>query len=111
MSLTPRISFWNKQVRDSALPQTCPSLALWTIQPSILNTFLGLWGWTPVLINQNYASYGAEARVHTSQTHGLPHPSFLGSLSQSVFGYNPQYADINSAGIFLEEDMGVGECW
>ena len=97
-----------------ALPQSCPSVALWTIKPSILDTFLGFLGQTPVSINRNYASYGAGARVlkgYTSQTHGLPPPSFLGSLSQSIFGYNPQYADINGAGIFLEEDMGVGECW
>jgi len=45
-----------------------------------------------------------------------PPPSIFGSLSESIFGYNLQYANIkyaniNGAGMMLEEDMGVGECW
>jgi hypothetical protein len=30
---------------------------------------------------------------------------------QLFFGYNPQYANLKTAGIVLEEDTSVGECW
>ena len=54
---------------------------------------------------------GLRRSTYTSGTHGLPPPSIFGSLAESVFGYNPQYANVNGAGIILEESVGVGECW
>jgi hypothetical protein len=35
----------------------------------------------------------------------------LGFFVESIFGYNPQYANVNGAGVILEESMGIGECW
>jgi hypothetical protein len=93
---------------------TCPTSLLWTVKPSF-NRLLGkFWTSTAVAVNRNYASLGGGARIirgYTSPTHNLPPPSFSGSLIQSLFGYNPQYANVKSAGIVLEEDTSVGECW
>jgi hypothetical protein len=96
------------------LSPTCPTTILWTVKPHISNTLMRLWKQPPVSFNRNYASYGGGAdilRGYTSKTHDLPSPSIFGSLTESLFGYNPQYANVNGAGIILEESMGVGECW
>lgn len=90
---------------------TCPTSLLWTVKPSF-NRLFGKF--TAVAVHRNYASLGGGAKIihgYTSPTHNLPPPSFSGSLIQSLFGYNPQYANVNGAGIVLEEDTSVGECW
>ena len=96
------------------LSPTCPTTTLWTVRPYISHTLMSLWTQAPVSFNRNYASYGGGASIlrgYTSKTHNLPSPSILGSLVESIFGYNPQYAEVNGAGIILEESMSVGECW
>jgi hypothetical protein len=99
---------------DRRLSQTCPTAVLWTVKPYVSHTLMGLWRPFPISFNQNYAAYGGGASIlrrYTSKTHNLPPPSVLGSLGEAIFGYNPQYADVNGAGIILEENMGIGECW
>ena len=74
---------------------------------------LALMSHSPNHLLQALPSHGGGANIlcgYTSWTHGLPYPSF-GSLSESIFGYNPQYANVKGAGIILEESTGVGECW
>jgi hypothetical protein len=91
--------------------QTCPTTVLWTVKPYISRILMMQ---TPISFNRNYVAYGGGASIlrrYTSKTHDLPPPSIMGSLAESLFGYNPQYADINGGGIILEESMGVGECW
>ena len=98
-------------LHHTLLSQTCPISILGFVKPYNL---MGHWRQTPCSFNRNYAAYGEGARVlrrFTSQTHGLPPPSILGSLAESLFGYNPQYANVNGAGIILEESVDVGECW
>jgi hypothetical protein len=93
---------------------TCPTTILWAVKPYVSHTLRSLWKQPPVSFYRNYASYGGGAdilRGYTSKTHDLPSPTILGSLAESIFGYNPQYANVNGAGIILEESMGVGECW
>jgi len=95
-------------------PQTCPTAVLWAVKPIVSHTLMNLWGQTPVSFNRDYASFGGGAHIlrsYTSQTHGLPPPSFLGSLTELIFGYNPRYANINGAGLILEASTEVGECW
>ncbi len=97
---------------DNLLSQTCPTAVLWTIKPYVSHTLMGFP--TPISFNRNYAAYGGGASIlrrYTSKTHNLPSPSVLGSLGEAIFGHNPQYANVNGAGIILEENMGVGECW
>src|SRR6266567_6644451 len=80
--------------------QTCPTAVLWAVKPYVSQTLTSLWGQTPVSFNRDYASFSGGAHIlrsYTSQTHGLPPPLFLGSLIQLIFGYNPQYANINGA--------------
>ncbi len=92
------------------LSPACPTTILRAVKPYIS----GLWRQPLVPFNRNYALYGGGANIlrgYTSKTHDLPSPSILGSLTESIFGYNPQYANVNGAGVILEESMGVGECW
>ena len=93
----------------------CPASFLWAVKPNFILMLGKFWKFTAVATNRNYASLGGGARIirgYTSKTHDLPPaPSFTGSLSQLFLGYNPQYASVQGAGIILEEDTGVGECW
>lgn len=93
--------------------EACPASFLWAVKPNFILMFGNFWKFT-VATNRNYASLGGGARIirgYTSETHDLPAPSLTGSLSRLFFGYNPQYANVQGAGIILEEDTGVGECW
>lgn len=95
-------------------PETCPTSLLWAAKPNLNRIFGRFLKYTAIAVNRNYASLGGGARIvrgYTSSTHNLPPPSLSGSLIQLFFGYNPQYADVKSAGIVLEEDTSVGECW
>jgi hypothetical protein len=94
--------------------ETCPMSLLWALKPNFICTFGRFWKFTAVAINRNYASLGGGSRIicgYTSQTHNLPPPSPIGALVQLLFGYNPQYANVQGTGIMLEEDTSVGECW
>ena len=94
--------------------ETCSTSLLWAVKPNFIRTFGKFWKFTGIAINRNYASLGGGARIirgYTSQTHNLPSPSLTGSLAQFLFGYNPQYANVQRAGIILEEDTSIGECW
>ena len=94
--------------------ETCPTSLLWTVKPGLNRIFGKFWMSAAIAVNRNYASLGGGARIirgYTSPTHNLPPPSLSGSLIQFLFGYNPQYANVNTAGIILEEDTSVGECW
>jgi hypothetical protein len=95
-------------------PETCPASFLWAVKPNFILTFGKFWKFTAVAANRNYASLGGGARIvrgYTSQTHDLPPPSLTGALAQLFFGYNPQYTNVQGAGIILEEGTGVGDCW
>jgi hypothetical protein len=64
-----------------------------------------------IAVYWNYASLGGGARIicgYTSLMHNLPPPLLSGSLIQFLFSYNPQYANIKTAEIILEEDTSVG---
>lgn len=94
--------------------ETCPTSLLWAVKPNLVRTFGKIWKYTAISINRNYASLGGGARIirgYTSKTHNLPSTSLFGFLAQSFLGFNPQYASVKGAGIILEEDTSVGECW
>jgi hypothetical protein len=102
-----------KQIFDTH-PETCSTSLLWAVKPNLVRTLGKFWKYTAISINRNYAALGGGARIirgYTSKTHNLPSPSLYGFLLQSFLGYNPQYADVKGAGIILEEDTSVGECW
>jgi hypothetical protein len=94
--------------------ESCPTSLLWAVKPNLIRTLGRFWKYSAISVDRNYASLGGGARIirgYTSQTHNLPTPSISGSLLQSFLGYNPHYANVKGAGILLEEDMSVGECW
>lgn len=94
--------------------ETCPTSLLWGVKPNVIHVLGKFWKYTAIAADRNYASRGGGARIirgYTSQTHNLPPHSLSGSLLQSFFGYNPQYATVNGAGTILEEDISIGESW